>query len=265
MILQVDGINAHVERMGSGQQILLLHGWGPQSITLEKHLQPVAQPLKNRYEITLLEFPGHGRSGQPGAAWGVKEYAEWTLSLMDQQALRQPVIMGHSFGGRVALWLAAHYPDRVKALVLTGCAGLQPKKTLKSRVRSRLFQFGRGSLKVLGLIPALKAREKRWLASLRNEFASADYLATPEALRGSFSRIVRQDLHPLLPQIPQKTLLVWGEKDTATPLWMGQAMQREMPDARLLVYRDDDHFAYRNQLSRFVTAVEAFMEGVEQE
>ena len=265
MILQVEGIKTHVERMGSGRQILLLHGWGPQSITLEKHLLPIAQLLKNKYEITLVEFPGHGLSGQPGAAWGIKEFAEWTLSLMNQEALHQPVLIGHSFGGRIALWLAAHHPEKVKALVLTGCAGLKPKKTLKNRIRARLFQSSRGFLAVLSMIPAIKKRQQRWLTALRKEFASADYLATPETLRSSFSRIVRQDLRPLLPKIPQKTLLVWGENDTATPLWMGQAMQRELADARLLVYQADDHFAYRNQLSRFVTAVEAFLEEVERE
>lgn len=260
MILQSKGVESHIERRGQGEQMLLLHGWGPRSVSLDKHLQPLAARLQHRYDITMADFPGHGQTGWPGADWGVREYAEWTLGLMDQLGLECPVIVAHSFGGRVALWLAAHHPQRVKALVLTGCAGLRPKKTLRGRLRGLLFRLGRVGLKAMGLFPALKARQAGMLAGLRGQFSSADYLATPEELRGSFSRVVREDLRPLLKQIDQPALLVWGEKDEATPLWMGEAMAAEMKDARLLVYKADDHFAYFNQLSRFANAVEIFLE-----
>lgn len=261
MMLQIDGREVHAKRLGEGPQVLLLHGWGPGSVSLEKQLMPIAARLKNRFEVTMLDFPGHGQSGMPGD-WGVKDYAEWTIAVMNQLGLSRPHIIAHSFGGRVALYLAANEPERVQTLILTGCAGLRSKKTPGSRVRSLVFRLGRAGLSALKLIPAAKAKSDAWLGALRAAFSSADYLATPEGLRGSFSRVVRQDLRPLLPQIRQKTLLVWGEKDTATPLFMGQAMQREIPDARLLVYAADDHFAYLNQPARFVTAVEAFLEEV---
>lgn len=262
MNLQVDGIITHIECVGEGRPLLLLHGWGPSSVTLDKHLLPLARQLQGQYEVTMLEFPGHGTSGTPRDEFGVTEYAEWTLKAMDQLALKNPVIVAHSFGGRVALYLAAHHPDRVSALVLTGCAGLRPKKTLKGWVRTRIFQAGRLGVQALGLIPALKYKSEDWLAALRLAFSSQDYLATPEALRGSFSKIVRQDLRTLLKDIQQETLLVWGEKDSATPLWMGKAMARELPRARLLVYEADDHFAYFNQVARFANAVDAFLEEV---
>jgi pimeloyl-ACP methyl ester carboxylesterase len=262
MNLEVDGILTHIERVGEGRPVLLLHGWGPASVTLDKHLLPLARQLQGQYEVTMLEFPGHGASGLPGDTWGVAEFAAWTLKAMDQLALKKPVIVAHSFGGRVALHLAAHHPDRVSSLVLTGCAGLRPRRSLKGWVRTRIFQAGRLGIQALGLIPAIADKSKDWLASLRLAFSSQDYLATPETLRGSFSQIVRQDLRPLLPDIQQQTLLVWGELDSATPLWMGQAMAREMPHARLLVYVGDDHFAYHNQVARFANAVDTFLQEV---
>lgn len=260
MNLQSKGIIAQVEQTGQGEQLLLLHGWGPASVSMAGHLRPLAARLQHRYEVTMVDFPGHGGSGQPGVDWGVKEYAEWTLGLMDQLGLARPTLIAHSFGGRVALWLAAHHPQRVQALVLTGCAGLRPRATLRGRLRAWMFKAARGALAVLGMFPALKARQAGWLASLRGQFASADYLDTPEALRGSFSRVVREDLRPLLPRVTQPVLLVWGEQDQATPLWMGQVMAKELPDARLLVYQDEDHFAYLNQLARFTNAVDIFLE-----
>lgn len=261
MILQVDGVKAHAVRLGEGEPLLLLHGWGPTSVSLDKHMMPLAHLLKDRYSLSMLDFPGHGESGPPSGIWGVPEYAAWTLKVMDELALRKTAILAHSFGGRVALWLAAHHPERVSRLILTGCAGIKPKKTIKGRLRASLFKLGRGGLLALRLIPGLKDKADKSLAALRTEFSSADYLATPEHLRGSFSRIVRQDLRPLLPKIGQPALLVWGSKDSASPLWMGQLMEKQMPDACLLVYEEDDHFAYMNQLARFATAVDVFMEG----
>lgn len=263
MILQSKGVTSHVERLGAGEQVLLLHGWGPSSVTLEKHLLPLGRSLQKNHEVTMLEFPGHGSSGMPGDQWGVEQYAEWTLSLMDQLAMRQPVIIAHSFGGRVALWLAARHPERVKVLVLTGCAGLRSKPGIQSTVRSYLFKFGRLGLDAMALVPKLKSKRQAWLDALRREFSSDDYMATPALLRGSFSRIVRQDLRPLLKDIPHQTLLVWGEEDSATPLWMGKVMKKGLQNARLLVYQGDDHWAYNNQLPRYVTACESFLEEVD--
>ena len=146
--------------------------------------------------------------------------------------------------------------------MLTGCAGLRPKRTLKGWVRTRMYQIARVVMQALGAIPVFAEKSKHAVDALRVAFSSQDYLATPAELRGSFNKIVREDLRPLLPQITQPTLLVWGEKDTATPLWMGELMQKELPNARLLVYEVDDHFAYFNQTARFATAVDAFLQEV---
>ncbi|NLE69000.1 MAG: alpha/beta hydrolase, partial [Clostridiales bacterium] len=110
MNLEVDGILTHIQRVGEGRPVLLLHGWGPSSVTLDRHLMPLARQLQGQYEVTMLEFPGHGASGLPRDTWGVAEFAAWTLKAMDLLALKQPVIVAHSFGGRVALHLAANHP-----------------------------------------------------------------------------------------------------------------------------------------------------------
>ncbi|MGI6687239.1 MAG: alpha/beta fold hydrolase [Christensenellales bacterium] len=261
MKINVGGLETRVEQLGgSGEHLLLLHGWGPRSVSLEKNLLPLAERLKARYRLTLVDFPGHGGTQAQEAHWGVPEYAAWTLQVMDALGLKRVTILAHSFGGRVALYLAAGWPERVHKLVLTGCAGLRDKRGIKARSRAMGFKIARAGLELFGKIPALKAVSARALAGLRAGLSSADYLMTPENLRGSFSKIVRQDLRPLLGDIAQPTLLVWGEKDAATPLWMGEVMAREMPRATLLVYQGDDHWAYQNQPARFANAVEAFME-----
>lgn len=262
MLLEAKGVSAHVSSLGEGPPLLLLHGWGPSTVTADKHMKPLAQRFQSGYQVYALDFPGHGQSGMPGADWGVPEYAAWLLSLMDTLAIQTAPVIAHSFGGRVALYLAAHHPERVSALVLTGCAGIRPKKSLIFRLNAMMFKTGRVFLQIMRLAPGLRRQAEQWLVRLREDFSSRDYLATPEALRGSFSRIVRLDLRPFLPKIQQPTLLVWGEKDSATPLWMGRVMEKEMPDAKLLVYEADDHWAYKNQLERFATAAGLFLQEV---
>lgn len=261
MNLNIDGVDCQVLTLGDrGENLLLMHGWGPASVSAQAHLLPLAQALCHRHRVTLFDFPGHGKSGMPKGDWGVAEYAGFTLQLMDALAIHSTRIIAHSFGGRVALHLAANHPQRVSAMVLTGCAGLRPKRSLTGRLNALLFKVGRRGLGLLSRIPPLTDKAGAWLAAYRKEMASADYLATPEALRGSFSKVVREDLRPLLSQIDQPTLLVWGQNDTATPLYLGQEMQREMNNAELLVYQSDDHWAYKNQLARFVNAADAFFE-----
>ena len=261
MKLSVDGLQVHAQLLGeSGEQLLLLHGWGPRSVSLEKNLLPLGQRLKGRFRVAMLEFPGHGMTPEQAGDWGVPEYTAWTLKAMDALGIPQASLIAHSFGGRVALYLAAHHPERINKLVLTGCAGLREKRGIKTKSRALVYKAVRTGLGIAGRIPALKKTAEGAVDALRSAMSSADYLLTPEKLRRSFSLIVRQDMRPLLHDVKHPTLLVWGEKDQATPLWMAEVMAREMPDATLLIYQGEDHWAYQNQPARFVNAVEAFLE-----
>lgn len=270
MMIKVQGLNTHFNRLGDrGQELLLLHGWGPQTVSSNKHMLPLARQLQNRYRLTLLDFPGHGeKEGQdPGVTeipkedWSVRDFADWTLAFMDAVGLGRVSIIAHSFGGRVALNLAARYPNRFDTLILTGCAGLRPKPSFKRTVKTYAFKVGKFVLKGLGSIKALQAQTGQWTEKLRQMNASKDYLAAPEALRGSFSLVVREDLSPLIKKITHPVLLVYGDRDQATPLWMGQKIKAMLPDARLLVYRGEDHFAYLNQVKRFANAADAYLQG----
>ena len=94
---------------------------------------------------------------------------------------------------------------------------------------------------------------------LRDRRSSPDYLEADEDMKGSFVRIVSQNLRSLLPQVSQPALLIWGEKDEATPLWMGKLMEKEIPDAALIVFENCGHFAYLEELMRFGIIVKAFI------
>ena len=93
----------------------------------------------------------------------------------------------------------------------------------------------------------------------RQKYGSADYNALDEEMRKTFVKVISEDLHPLLPQIQASTLLIWGDQDTATPLWMGRTMEKEIPDAGLVIFEGATHYAYLEQWQRFVAIAENFL------
>lgn len=249
MHIQVNGASVYYEQHGaSGGQVLLLHGWGCDAT----FFAPIAQALAETMRVTVLDFPGHGRSGFPPEPWGVPEYGEMTRAFMDALAIHPCYIVGHSFGGRIALYLGSHWPGYIRRMIITGGAGLQKPQTDRQRRRAgryRALKKGAALLKSLKIFGALPDRVED---ALRKRYGSRDYNALDAQMRRTFVKIVSQDLRPLLPVVSVPTLAVWGEKDTETPLWMGETMAREIPDAGLALLEGGSHFAYLEQWPRFV-------------
>lgn len=248
--LAVDGLTVRYLSGGNGPQVLLLHGWGGRI----ESVAPVFDELVPSYNVYALDLPGFGESSLPPAPWGGVEYARLILTIMDCLGLNRPHVIAHSFGGQVAIALAAAHPTRVGKLVLVGSAGV--------RVRPRL------AVRVKRII----ARAARWLgthggwlgqrlqASLYRRIQSSDY-ANAGPLRATLVKVLNEDLTDLLPKISAPTLLVWGEQDTDVPLASAQVMARRLPHARLVVLQHAGHFAYLDQFTQFRLAVGRFLRG----
>lgn len=257
---KVLGIVSHFEQYGSksSQPVVLLHGWG-KAVNLKQHLEPLAVALSKDCFVTALEFPAHGQSGKPEKAWGVPEFADWVKAVMDSLDLSAVTLVAHSFGARVALWLSVHHPELIKRLVFTGAAGLLREKTHQEQVAASRYQAQKKMLKAAGKLPLFGKTILSLQNKLRDRHSSPDYLEADEDMKESFVRIINQDLGFLLPDVTQPTLLIWGEGDQATPLWMAKRMEKEIADAALIVFEGSGHFAYLEQLGRFKTIVEAFI------
>lgn len=251
-----NGAEVYYEQTGDhGPRLLLLHGWGCSCALFA----PIARELAAEYQITAIDFPGHGQSGRPPVPWGVSDYAACVSALIEKLGLAPCDIIAHSFGGRVALYLAANRPELVNRLVITGGAGLKSQPTPAQQKRSAQYQRKKKLLEGLERVPLLRGAANQALEALRKKYGSADYNALDAEMRKTFVKVISEDLRPLLPRVRASTLLVWGEKDTATPLWMGQTMEREIPDAGLVLFENDDHYAYLHQWPRFVAVVRAFL------
>ncbi|MDD4797392.1 MAG: alpha/beta hydrolase [Eubacteriales bacterium] len=255
-VTQINGQTAGYETCGQGDPALLLHGWGCESALM----RPVAQQLCDVRTCYLPDFPGFGETPEPAAPWSVTEYMAWLVALMDALGIQKADIIAHSFGARVALLLAKEHPQRVGKMVITGGAGLIPRRTVRYYWRVWLYKLGK-RLRALSWLNALLKRLGLDLDQKAAAAGSDDYRALSANMKKTFVRVVNQDLRGCLAQIRASTLLIWGEKDDSTPLYFGQVMSREIPDAGLVVLEGAGHFAYLEQLERFCRIVRTFWEG----
>lgn len=246
MRVKLKGLNINYQQYGSGQQaVILLHGWG-QNISM---MAPIGEHLASDFVVYNLDFPSFGNSDQLNEVWGVGEFSEMLAEFVAYFNIDKPIIIAHSFGVRVAIVYANHYP--VHKLVFTGGAGILPKRNISYYFKVYTYKLTKTFLNVFGL--------KKLRKQLESKAGSEDYRALSGVMRASFSKIVNLDLRPYLKNIKAETLLVWGEHDDATPLWMGKVMEEEIPNAGLAIFENDGHYAYFNQMERFLRVVDIFL------
>lgn len=253
MNYSLDAVNVRLSGPENGTKVLLLHGWGGST---ESWL-PLERDLQKEKRVINIDFPGFGKSPEPEENWCVTEYAALTEQLIRKYAPEGTDIIAHSFGGRVALMLNTLCPELIRRQVLTGCAGLIPKDGGASNASSLKKLYDNGfTRRVLGDKGVGKIQN-----FVRSHFGSEDYKNATPLMREVFKNVIAQDLDGYLDAVAVPTLLIWGENDTATPLWMGKEMEKRMKDAALIVFEGSGHFAYLQQYNRFYTIVRQFLCG----
>ena len=239
----------------AGPAILFLHGWGCDAAVFSR----IAGELDGSATLVTLDFPGHGKSGEPPVPWGVPEYAEMVRLLLAQNGVDKVDIISHSFGSRVAVMLAAKHPELVRKMVVTGGAGIKKPVSRRQSRRSGRYQRFRKILNRFGTIPFLRKPAEKWQAKLRNHYGSPDYVKLDEVMRKTFVKVISEDLSPLLGELKAPTLLIWGSEDTETPLWMGRRMEERIPDAGLVIFEGKGHFAFLEEWRRFALITKQFL------
>lgn len=219
----------------AGTPILLLHGWG-HSIEITRQLGELLSTLRTVY---LIDLPGHGRSAPPEDAWGMEEFAAVVRRFLDAEGIERAIGVGHSFGGKTLIKLAALHPERLERLVLINSSGLQPVRPFKKRVRISAINAIRKVVKGIDAQFGAKLFEQWFIP----RFASPDYLQAG-VLRQTFVRTVNQHLDEECRRIKVPTLLLWGELDPETPLEAGRRMHALIAGSRLVVLEGKGHVPF---------------------
>ena len=242
MVVEVRGIPVNYIVCGEGPETaVILQGWGT-NLGLYRDL---AEHLGQRIRVYVPELPGFGETPEPPQPMDAEDYAAFTLDLLRALGVRETHLIGHSNGGRIMLVLASEERDVVfRKLVFLDSAGIVPPKTAKKKLRGALFKAGKALL-----APFPEALEK-----YRQAHGSADYRAASPVMRQTLVKLVNRDLRDRMPKIPNPSLLIWGENDTDTPLWMGKIFEEKIPDAGLVTVPGAGHYAYLEK-PRFVFRV----------
>jgi pimeloyl-ACP methyl ester carboxylesterase len=228
--------------------VVILHGWGA-SIDAVGSL---TTGLAGELEVVAVDLPGFGESEPPPEAWDVGRYAQFVLALCDELGLERVSLLGHSFGARISIVLAASAPERVSRMLLTGAAGIKPRRRASYYVRVGIAKVGR----VVGFAGGSAGR--RLQQRMRQRVASQDWLDASDAMRGTFRLVVAEDLSPRLAHIEAPTLLIWGEQDTETPPWMAERMSSLLPDSGLVLL-PGGHYVYAERPAEFNRVASHFL------
>ena len=253
--IKLKGLNIAYSETGKedGNPVILMHGWGCDSGTVNS----IARILEPGYKVYNFDLPGHGKSDEPndlpdGQPWGVEEFAELIEEFIEKMRLEKPSLIGHSYGGRVSIVLASR--NDVSRLVLVDSAGIKPKRPLKYYLKVYSFKCAK---KIFPIILGKKRGEKA-LNAWRGKAGSSDYRRASAMMRRVMSKSVNQDLRHLMPGIKAPTLLIWGEKDTATPLSDAKQMERLIPDAGLVTFPGCGHYSFLDNPGQFRAVLKSF-------
>lgn len=238
MIKKIKDININYIQYGKGKDVVLLHGWG-QNIGM---MDPLGKNLCDEFRITILDFPGFGSSDIPNFAYNISDYTESLHELLESLEIDNPILIGHSFGGRVAISYASIY--KVDKLVLFGSPFVvREKKGLKIKILKSLKK-----IKVLDGIAEY----------MKKHMGSDDYRNASGIMREIMVKTVNTDLTENVKKIKVPTLLVWGENDDQVPVSEARELEKLLTDGALIVL-PGTHYCYLENLGRVISILENFL------
>ncbi len=214
--------------------IIILHGWGSR---VEKWLPFKKELERAGFEVFLPHLPGFGKTVPPKKSWGVSDYAHWVQDYIKENSLKNYFLVGHSFGGRIAIKIASRNPAGLTGLTLVNSAGIKPRKTLKRLAFLVLAKIG----KIFFFLPPFcffKSWAKWMLYKLARE---KDYYQAKGMMRKTLKKVLSEDLRADLKKIKIPALILWGEKDKMTNLADGILMNNLIKNSSLITFPEAGH------------------------
>ena len=251
MIIKIKEYNVNYIDEGSGDTVLLLHGWGSNL----KSFANLISLLKTKYRVLALDFPGFGESEMLKRSFTIDDYVDIVVDFLTEQKIDKVILVGHSYGGRIIIKLNSrnNLPLVIEKNVLIDSAGLKDKKDLKTKLKIASFKTLKKASK---LLPISKERKEELEKDLRKKFGSSDYASAPKVLQDTLVKAVNEDLSSYLPNM-KETLIIWGDMDTVTPMWMAKKMESDIKNSGLVVLHGG-HFSYIDDQVTFSRVISSY-------
>ena len=252
-IINTSGIQTNYKIAGEGFPLLILHGWGRGIESFTEVQENLAQ---KGWQVIAVDLPGFGKTEEPKEVWGVNEYTNFVLEFAEKLRLKKWVLLGHSFGGQIAVNLVAKHPEKVEKLILVAPAAIRKEPGKREHI---IRIFAKGANFFLALIPSNSLQSK-----VRTLFAMIigrkDYLQARGVMRDVMRKVIREDVSFLFSQITSPTLLIWGDKDRAVPVENARIMKAQISHASLKIFKDVGHRINRDAPKKLSETILAFLE-----
>ena len=241
MKMKIMDVSLNYQRYGNkdGKSIVLLHGWG-QNIEM---MRPIGDRLKNDFDIVIFDLPGFGGSSEPPKFWSCYDYVLLLHAALEELKITKPLIVGHSFGGKLALLYASKYDvEKLVCLASPFCKEIQ-KVTMKIKL-----------LKFMKKVPVVNKLED----IVKKHVGSTDYRNASGVMRDILVGHVNLDITEEVKKIECPTLLIWGTNDEAVSIERGYMLEKLIKDAGLVEYPNCTHYAYLENLGQTVNILRNF-------
>jgi pimeloyl-ACP methyl ester carboxylesterase len=219
--------------------LVFLHGWKSEA----GHLRSLFEDSDN---FIALDLPGFGASPAPSQRWGVEDYAELLKKFLLKFNISNPILIGHSLGGGIIIKYLADGGEVQKA-VLISPAGIR-----NNGPKIKIYALLSKVVKILLCLPGISRFREKIRKKIYYLINSEDYFEAGN-MTETYKKVIRQDLQVDMKKINKKVVLIWGEKDTATPLKNGEIMNKLFSNSEIFIIKDSGHFSFIENPTDFMS------------
>ena len=224
----------------SKNTLVFLHGWG-QNIHM---MLPIANQFTKDNNVLVIDLPGHGKSNEPSYAWELDKFVDMLHELFENLKIKEPILIGHSFGGKLSMIYASKY--KVKKLVLLSSPLKGEYKKIPFKVKV---------LKKVAKVPGLKSMAEHF----KKHMGSTDYRNATPIMRDILVKHVNTDVTENCKKIKVPTIIIWGTADTTVSINQAYEIESLIPDSAVITYEGMKHFAYLDNAKQTVNIIKSFI------
>ena len=249
MEITINNKKINYEVNGSGKPIILLHGW----LASLETMMPLQKHLEKNFKVYNVDIIGFGKSDLPDNPLNTNDFGDFLSSFIQTLKIENPILIGHSHGGRTIINYAGRNLGKINKIVLIDSAGIKPKRKLDYYFKVYSYKTIK---KILKIFPN---KFKNYRENMIKKFGSDDYKNSPEVLRKTMNIILNEDQRKIMPNINVPTLLIWGDNDTATPLDDAKKMEKLIPNSGIALLKGASHFSYLDKLGQCLIILDEFL------
>lgn len=250
--ISVNGLQVNYKIAGVAWPLLMLHGWGRGSDSYVFVQEKIA---KAGFQVIVPDLPGFGKTNPPKVAWGIDEYMDFAFEFAKVLGLQKFALLGHSFGGQVALKFAIMHTNMVDRLILYGAAVIRRKPGLKVQIVGYAAKAGNilFSIWPLSMVQSLARR------MVYKALGSNDERYSKGIMKDIRKKILCQDLSALFGEVKIPTYILWGDQDDKTPVQDAYTIQENIHGSSLQVVKGAGHRIHQEVPEQFIDAVTSFL------